>query len=99
MNYQIINNKHLKLPYIYTSTEILPCVKNLIVNLCANQDINYLTIYNSELNKLISKQHFFRITSKKFTQNYFASNKLFQNNPVIKKAKSIQSGDGDVVFT
>jgi len=93
-----INNKHLKLPYIYTISEALPCLQNLVINLCIEWNISYLTIYDLELNKLILQQKFFKITRKLFKQNYFVSKKLLFESPNITNFE-IQSGDGDVVFT
>lgn len=93
-----INNKHLKLPYCYSTNEAFPFIKSLIVNICLKENINYLTIYNSELNNIILQQPFFRLTNKRFIQNYFSSKKLLQDFPEISSFE-IQSGDGDVVFT
>ncbi|WP_372745573.1 GNAT family N-acetyltransferase [Lutibacter sp.] len=93
-----INNKHLKTPYIYATSDSLPFFKNLIIKLCIKHKISYLTVYNADLNKLILEQSYFKILSKKFTQNYFYSKKLAKQLPSIGVFE-IQNGDGDIVFT
>lgn len=93
-----IRDKELKIPYIYAFPEITDILKNEILNLCISQKINYLTIYNQQLNGSILKQKYYKLKSKKFIQNYFVTKELLEEFPEIKN-NEIQSGDGDVVFT
>tara|TARA_R110001583_G_scaffold34847_6_gene116640 strand:- start:10393 stop:11505 length:1113 start_codon:yes stop_codon:yes gene_type:complete len=93
-----INNEHLKIPYIYAIAANLPCLKDLIIKLCIEHKISYLTVYNTDLNKLILEQNFLKIVSRKFTQNYFCSTKLVSGLPY-NNVLEILNGDGDVVFT
>ncbi len=91
-----IKNQQLKVPYFYSFSEGIKPAKNLISTLCKEHQINILTIYNNELNTLFNKTYF--IKRKSFTQKYFITDYLMSNYKNLK-AKNIQTGDGDSVFT
>ena len=57
-----------------------------------------MTLYHEDLNAIFLNLKYFKISSRKFIQNYFVTNNLLKKFPKIKNKKT-QSGDGDVVFT
>ncbi|SNR64629.1 GNAT family N-acetyltransferase [Lutibacter flavus] len=91
-------DKQLKIPYFYSNPEAILTLKNEILKLILSKKLNYITIYNQELNESLLNGKILKLKRKKFTQNYFVSKELLKEFPEIKNL-SVQSGDGDVVFT
>lgn len=91
-----IRDGHLKVPYFYgISDGVIPSVL-LILEKCETHAINYFTIYNEALNSELSKHRF--LYQKDFRQGFFIATDLLNKHPEIRD-KSINSGDGDSVFT
>ena len=91
-----IKNKQLKIPYFYSLEEGVSLSKDFIVTLCSKYGINYVTIYDEMLNKIFIKEAF--IKKKPFSQKYFITKDIAKNYPDLNTF-SIQTGDGDSVFT
>ena len=94
-----IKGNHLKIPYLYYDDKDLGTLKDEIINLCKVNKISYLTSYDEKLNKLLLQQNVIKISSKKFTQNFFITKELLAKNSKAILNCDIQSGDGDGVFT
>lgn len=93
-----IRDKKLKIPYLYALSEAINNVKNLIFTICDRHQINYATIYNSQLNNAIKNDKNPFLKHKEFTQNYMATKTLLSVFTDMEKG-DIQTGDGDGVFT
>jgi hypothetical protein len=94
-----IKDGHLKVPYAYyTNDSSSEIIKNELLNICKNGGINYVTLYDRELNTVFLSHRLVTLKSKKFIQNYFVTEKLLNEFPELK-TRETQSGDGDVVFT
>jgi hypothetical protein len=93
-----IRDNSLKIPYLYSSPKGIKIIKNLILKLCRTHKISFLTIFHKDLNELLKENKNQFLKQKPFKQKYFVSKKLLNEfNGMIKA--SIQTGDGDGVFT
>lgn len=90
-----IRNKHLKLSYIYFVPKHLDTLVDFIKTKIVSHKINFATIYHKELNdKLVQQNNYLK--KRVFKQHFFATKKVLNCFNVIK---SVQTGDGDSVFT
>lgn len=92
-----IKDGHLKIPYAYFEKQLLDEVVKFILNKCKEKRVKTMLVYHTGIAELL-QQRMFYMTKKTFYQNFYATKNLKITAKDIKK-KSIQSGDGDVVFT
>ena len=91
-----IRDGHLKIPYSYSTNEYMNEISSFIVDICLQKKVKTIVVYNHELEEKLNQKLFF-IKKKTFNQKYFVTNKL--SSSILKNTISIQTGDGDVVFT
>lgn len=93
-----IRNKQLKIPYLYALPENMNVVKQLVLELCKEYKISFMTIFHDNLNTILKKGENQFLKQKSFEQGFFISNTLLAEFELIKNFK-IQTGDGDGIFT
>ncbi|QNM84267.1 hypothetical protein H9W90_08580 [Polaribacter pectinis] len=92
-----IRDGHVKIPYAFFLEENSKEIASFIIDKCNKEKIKTIVVYNQKLETELNEQLSF-VTKKEFSQKYFITKKLEKS---IKKTSeiTIQSGDGDVVFT
>lgn len=91
-----IRDKHLKIPYFYGTIDNIQPIIQLINKQCKEHHIDYLTVYDVQINQELNKHKF--LFQKDFMQKFIATKTLTTEYAKIHKEK-IQSGDGDTIFT
>ena len=89
-----VRDGHMKIPYAYFFEENVKEISTLIVNKCISMKVKTIIVNSESLQKELNTKLSF-IWSKSCIQKHFATKKIFSNH----KKLSVQSGDGDVVFT
>lgn len=92
-----IKDGNLKLPYCFYKKESVQKIVNFLHHIVMCKKVNTITIYDKLLEKKIQEK-FSYILKKNFSHDFYCTKDLYQSLRSVKDF-SLQTGDGDSVFT
>lgn len=92
-----IRDKHLKIPYSYYSEKSIEAIANFILDLVNTKRLKSVVIYDNKLANLLTDKLGY-IYKKDFVQKFFCTREI-RKLLLREKDFSVQSGDGDSIFT